>query len=224
VIRLLNQSIGGFASKAALGVVAGLAAVMWAAASIAEQPKPAASAPVVPEGAPSSESASSYIIGPGDLIQIFVWRSPELTVTVPVRPDGKVSSPLVEDMVAVGKTPTQLARDIETRLADYIRSPQVSIIVNNAVSTFSQIKVIGQVKAPQAMAYREGMTVLDVILAVGGLTDFAAGNRAKIIRKASDGKETSIKVRIEDVVVKGKLEENKRLQPGDVIIVPQSLF
>lgn len=167
---------------------------------------------------------TDYLIGPGDVIQVFVWRNPELTVTVPVRPDGKVSTPLVEDMVAVGKTPTLLARDIESRLAEYIKTPQVSIIVNTAVSTFSQIKVIGQVKSPQSLPFREGMTVLDVVLAVGGLTEFAAGNRANISRKDSDGKETSINVRLEDLVLKGKLSENKSVKPGDVVVVPESLF
>lgn len=181
-------------------------------------------APLIPAGVPSSETQSNYIIGPGDVIQVFVWRNPELTVTVPVRPDGKTSSPLVEDMVAVGKTPTQLARAIEARLSDYIRTPQVSIIVTSAISTFSQVKVIGQVKSPQAMAYREGMTALDVILAVGGLTEFASGNKAKIIRKDSAGKETTIKLRLKDLLIGGKLSENKAMMPGDVIIVPESLF
>lgn len=174
--------------------------------------------------AQSMESASSYIIGPGDVIQVFVWRNPELTVTVPVRPDGKVSTPLVEDMVAVGKTPTALARDIESRLGEYVRSPQVSIIVSTAVSTFSQIKIIGQVKSPQSIPYREGMTVLDAILAVGGLTDFASGNRAKINRKDTAGKDTVINIRIEDLLLKGKLSENQLVKPGDVIVVPESLF
>jgi polysaccharide biosynthesis/export protein len=179
---------------------------------------PASDAPAIPAGAASSETQSNYII------QVFVWRNPELTVSVPVRPDGRVSTPLVEDMVAVGKTPTQLARDIETRLADYIRSPQVSIIVNNAVSTYSQVKVIGQVRTPQSLPYREGMTVLDVMLAVGGLTEFASGNRTRIIRTDIGGKETSIKVRAEDLVLEGKVSENKSLKPGDVIIVPESVF
>ena len=111
-----------------------------------------------------------------------MWRNPELTTTVPVRPDGKISTPLVEDMIAVGKTPSQLARDIEKVLAEYIRQPQVNIIVSNAVSTFSQVKVIGQVTNPQAIPYREGMTVLDAVLAVGGLATYAAGNRAKLVR------------------------------------------
>ena len=172
----------------------------------------------------SSKTSANYIIGPGDVIQVFVWRNPELTVTVPVRPDGKVSTPLVEDMIAVGKTPTALARDIEARLGEYVRSPQVSVIVNTAVSTFSQIKLIGQVKSPQSIPYREGMTVLDAILAVGGLTDFAAGNKAKISRKGASGEETLINVRIEDLLSKGKLSENQLVKPGDVIVVPESFF
>jgi polysaccharide biosynthesis/export protein len=183
-----------------------------------------AAAPAVPPGAPSSESGSQYIIGPGDTIQVFVWRNPELTVSVPVRPDGKLSSPLVEDMVAVGKTPTQLARDIEKRLSEYIRSPQVSIIVTGAISTFSQVKVIGEVRTPQSLPYREGMTLLDATLAVGGLTEFASGNSARIVRKDEAGRETALKVRIKDLVLKGKLKENQPLKPGDVIIVPKALF
>ena len=142
--------------------------------------------PVQPaQGAAQTPPAPNdqYIIGPGDTVQVFVWRNPELSVTVPVRPDGKISTPLVEDLVAVGKTSSQLAREIEKVLAEYIRSPQVNIIVTNPVSTYSQVKVIGEVVTPQSVPYREGLTVLDVVLAVGGLTEFAAGNRAKIVRK-----------------------------------------
>lgn len=191
-------------------------------ASAAEQPSAA-----VPPAPPPSEGAGtdpSYIIGPGDTVQVFVWRNPELSVTVPVRPDGKISTPLVEDMVAVGRTPSQLARDIEKVLADYVRSPQVNIIVTNPVSTFSQIKVIGEVAKPQSIPYREGLTVLDVVLAVGGLTEFAAGNRAKIIRKNSSGQQTEIKVRLESLVRKGKIDQNVDVQPGDVLMVPPSIF
>jgi polysaccharide export outer membrane protein len=133
----------------------------------------------------SSAVPADYRIGPGDTLQVFVWRNPELTVTVPVRPDGKISTPLVEDMVAVGKTPSALARDIEGVLSEYVRSPQVNVIVTVPASVYSQVKVLGQVLHPQAVAYRAGMTVLDAVLAVGGLTQFAAGNRAKIVR--SDG-------------------------------------
>src|SRR4051812_1783980 len=144
------------------------------------QSAPAAAAveqvpPAPPPGAPVANP--NYVIGPGDTVQVFVWRNAELSVTVPVRPDGKISTPLVEDMVAVGKASSQLARDIEKVLAEYVRAPQVNIIVTNPVSTFSQVKVIGQVTNPQSVPYREGLTALDAILAVGGLTQFAAGNR-----------------------------------------------
>jgi polysaccharide export outer membrane protein len=171
----------------------------------------------------ASSVAPDYRIGPGDTLQIFVWRNPELTQSVPVRPDGKISTPLVEDMVAVGKTPSQLARDVERVLAEYIRSPQVNVIVTNPVSAFSQVKVIGQVTNPQSLPYREGMRVLDAILAAGGLTEYAAGNRGKIVRKV-DGKDTEIKVKVEDLVNKGAMKHNLELKPGDVIVVPQSFF
>jgi polysaccharide export outer membrane protein len=165
-----------------------------------------------------------YIIGPGDTIQVFVWRNPELSVTVPVRPDGRISTPLVEDMVAVGKTSSELARDIEGVLSEYIRTPQVNIIVTQPVSTFSQVKVIGEVAAPQAVPYREGLTVLDAVLAVGGMTEFAAGNRAKIIRQNESGETEEIRVRLEALVRKGRISENRELRPGDVLIVPESFF
>jgi polysaccharide export outer membrane protein len=142
---------------------------------------------------------------------------------VPVRPDGRISTPLVEDMVAVGKTPAMLARDVERVLGEYVRSPQVNIIVTQPVSTFSQVKVIGQVTTPQALPYREGMTVLDAILAVGGLGQFAAGNRAKIVR-TEDGKQRELKVRLHDLVKDGQMRHNLELRPGDVLVVPESLF
>lgn len=179
-----------------------------------------------PSGAGSEGGApdAQYVIGPGDTVQVFVWRNPELSVTVPVRPDGKISTPLVEDMVAVGKTSSQLAREIEKVLAEYIRSPQVNIIVTNPVSTFSHVKVIGEVATPQSVPYREGLTALDVVLAVGGLTEFAAGNRAKIVRKNADGKDVEIRVRLDALVRKGKISENVPVQPGDVLIVPESFL
>jgi polysaccharide export outer membrane protein len=186
-------------------------------------------APVEPAPAPAGTPAQSavdaqYLIGPGDTIQVFVWRSPELTVTVPVRPDGKVSTPLVEDITAVGKTSSELAREVEKVLAEYIRSPQVNIIVTNPVSTFNQVKIIGEVTNPQSIAYRDGLTALDAILAVGGLTQFAAGNRAKISRKGANGKPEEIRVKLEALVRKGKIAENVDLRPGDVLVVPQSMF
>lgn len=171
----------------------------------------------------AATTTSEYIIGPGDTLQVFVWRNEELTTSVPVRPDGKISTPLVEDMIAVGKTPSQLARDIEVVLAEYIKQPQVNIIVTTAVSTFSQVKVIGQVTNPQAMPYREGMTVMDAVLAVGGLGPYAAGNRAKLVRAEGAGPR-EIKIKLSDLINKGDLKQNVALRPGDVIIVPESRF
>lgn len=170
------------------------------------------------------EPGSDYIIGPGDTIQVFVWRNAELSVTVPVRPDGKVSTPLVEDMVAVGKKPSELARDIETRLAEYIRSPQVNVIVTNAQSTFSKVTVIGQVRTPQSVPFREGMRMMDLLLAVGGLTEFAAGNRARLVRTGADGAEKEIRVKLKDLLTRGRLDQNLEVRPGDVLIVPESVF
>jgi polysaccharide export outer membrane protein len=140
-----------------------------------------------------------------------------------VRPDGKISTPLNEDMVATGKSPSQLARDIEKVLAEFVRSPQVNVIVNSAVSTFSQVKVVGQVKAPQALPYRKGLRVLDVVLATGGVTDFAAPNRARIVRVV-DGKTKELRVKLGDLLNDGDLKQNLELLPGDVFIVPQSMF
>jgi polysaccharide biosynthesis/export protein len=177
------------------------------------------------ETAPAASSAvpADYLIGPGDTIQVFVWRNPDLTVTVPVRPDGKISTPLVEDMVAVGKTPTELARDVEKALSQYVKSPQVNVIVTQPMSVFSQIKVIGQVLHPQALPYRDGMTVLDAVLAVGGLGQFAAGNRAHIARSVN-GKTQEIKVKLDALVNSGDMKQNLTLQPGDVLVVPESRF
>ena len=175
------------------------------------------------EAAPAGAVPADYLIGPGDTVQVFVWRNPDLTVTVPVRPDGKISTPLVEDMVAVGKTPTELARDVEKALSQYVKSPQVNIIVTQPMSVFSQIKVIGQVLHPQALPYRDGMTVLDAVLAVGGLGQFAAGNRAHIARTVN-GKAQEIKVKLDSLINNGDMKQNLALQPGDVLVVPESRF
>jgi len=177
-----------------------------------------------PETAPSQSAVGSdYIIGPGDTLQVFVWRNPELTATVPVRPDGKISTPLSEDMVAVGKSPSVLARDIEKVLAEYVKSPQVNVIVTQPASTFSQVKVIGQVQRPQALAYREGMTVLDAVLAAGGVGQFAAPNRSKIVRQVN-GKQTEIRVRLQRLLDGGDMSQNIPLRPGDVLLIPESRF
>ncbi len=174
--------------------------------------------------APAANTVTAdYLIGPGDDLQIFVWRNPELTVNVPVKPDGRITTPLVENMTAVGKTTGQLARDIETVLAQYVRTPQVNVIVTTPRNVFNEIKAVGQFENPHGIAYRSGITVLDVILAAGGLTDFAAGNRAKVVRIV-EGRRTEIKVRAKDILEDGDLRTNIALSPGDILIVPESRF
>ncbi len=201
-----------------------LSAFGQSAEPMADPAAPTASPPTVVAPAPSPLSATEaamYQIGPGDVLQVFVWRNPELTVSVPVRPDGKISTPLVEDMVAIGKTPTELARDVETVLGEYIRSPQVSIIVMTPQSQFSQVKVVGQVAHPAPLPYRSGMTVLDAVLAAGGMTPFAAGNRTKIVR-TENGKQVEIKVKLDDIVNDGDIKQNVEVRPGDLVVVPES--
>ena len=175
------------------------------------------------EALPAGVVSNAYVIGPGDNLQVFVWRNPELSVTVPVRPDGRITTPLVEEMVASGKTATNLARDMEEVLAEYIRSPKVNVIVTNAQSLMSEVKIIGQVRTPQGLPYRDGMTALDLVLAVGGMTEFAAGNRAKVVRVV-DGKRSEIRLRLDDLINKGDLSRDVELLPGDVVVVPESLF
>ncbi len=167
---------------------------------------------------------SNYEIGPGDVLDVFVWRNPEISITVPVRPDGKISTPLVEDMVAVGKTPTQLARDIEAKLNTFIKTPKVTVITQQFVGTFNkQVRVVGQAVNPRALSYRENMSLLDVMIEVGGLTEFAAGNKAKIVRR-SGNKELTIPARIKDLMQNGDINANLRIQAGDILFIPQSWF
>lgn len=172
----------------------------------------------------SASETGEYLIGPGDSLQIFVWGQPDLSVTVPVRPDGRVSTPLIEDLVAVGKTPTQLAREMEKVLAEYLRSPEVNVIVQEFVGTFgTQIRVLGQVAEPGAVPYRDRMTLLDVMIEVGGLTQFASGNRSRLVRTV-DGVSREFRVRLDDLVNEGRIEENLVMQPGDIVIVPEAVF
>ena len=168
--------------------------------------------------------AADYVIGPGDQLQIFVWRNQELSANVPVRPDGKISTPLVEDMVAVGKTPSLLARDVERVLSEFIRAPKVNVIVMTAASVSSQVRVVGQALSPRAIPFREGLTVLDVVIEVGGLGEFAAGNRAKIVRREASGKTTEIKVKLNKLLQGGDLKQNHLMKPGDVLVIPESVF
>jgi polysaccharide biosynthesis/export protein len=167
---------------------------------------------------------ANYIIGPGDNLNIFVWRSPELSVTIPVRPDGKISVPLVEDIVAVGKTPTQLAREIEKALVKYVQDPKVTVITEGFVGPFSeQVRVIGEAAQPRAVPYRANMTLLDVMIEVGGLTKFAAGNRAVIVRRTG-GHQKSYDIKLDSLIKDGDVNYNVGLQPGDILIIPQSYF
>ena len=178
----------------------------------------------VDQDVPVSNKISEYLIGAGDQLNVFVWRNSEISVTVPVRPDGRISTPLVEDMVAVGKTPTRLARDIEKRIAKYIRNPQVTIIVTNFVGSLKQqIRVIGQATRPQSLPYRKQLTLLDVMIQVGGLTEFAAGNSAKVIRKVN-GVNTEIAARLDDLIKSGDISANLIIHPGDIVIIPESWF
>lgn len=182
----------------------------------------AADAPVPDSALPAGQTAE-YRIGPGDVLSIFVWNHADLSVSVPVRPDGMISTPLAENTVAAGKTPTELARGLEKTLAEYVRSPKVNVIVTQFVGSVDQIKVIGQAAKPQSLSYRAGMTVLDVVIAVGGLGQYAAGNRAKIVR-GNPPSQQEIRVRLDDLVNKGEIRANVVMQPGDVLIIPETRF
>jgi polysaccharide export outer membrane protein len=207
------MNMNNMRSLAALMFLSTASWVGYAPAAFAAEEIPAAGAPV----------SADYLIGPGDMLQVFVSRHPELTVTVPVRPDGKITTPLSEDLVAVGKSPSILARDVEAVLGEFVRNPQVNVIVTQAASALNQIKVMGQVRAPQALPFREGMTVADAILAVGGLAEFAAGNRAKLIREEA-GKQKEYRLRLNRLLNDGDLTQDMDLRAGDVIVIPQSRF
>lgn len=176
---------------------------------------------------PAPQDASvgdySYRIGPLDTVNVIVWRNPELSLVVPVRPDGKITTPLVDDLQAIGKTPTELERDIEKALTKYIRDPVVTVVVTSFVGpTNEQIRVTGEAAKPQILAFRRNMTLLDVMIAVGGLTDFADGNAATIYRVAEGGKLYSVRLR--DLIKRGDISANVEMRPGDILIIPQSWF
>lgn len=165
-----------------------------------------------------------YIVGPLDNLQIFVWRNPELTTSVTVRPDGRFSVPLIDDLSATGRTPTQLARDIEKKLSEYIQSPIVTVIVSGFQGPFAQqVRVVGSATSPQAIAFRANMTLLDVMITVGGVTEFAAGNRATLAR-VEGGVQKEYGLRIDDLIRDGDVSANVKINPGDVIIIPESFF
>ncbi|WP_426101899.1 XrtA/PEP-CTERM system exopolysaccharide export protein [Massilia sp. TSP1-1-2] len=184
----------------------------------------ASRAPMVNAADNSTAPQHDYLIGPGDSISINVWRNPEVSMAVPVRPDGKITTPLVEDLQASGKTATELARDIEKALGKYIQQPVVTVIVTGFTGTYGeQIRVIGQAARPQALAYRRDMSLMDVLIAVGGVTEFASGNKASVIRKV-DGKLQKMPVRLNDLIKEGDISANMSMRPGDVLVIPESFF
>lgn len=205
-----NRSFSGLRAVAGLAIVA----LLSACASGPQYPAAPASA---------GNKEYTYIIGAGDSVNIIVWRNPELSMAVPVRPDGKVAAPLVDEIVAQGKTSGELAREIEKQLAKYVRDPVVTVLVTGFVGPYSeQVRVVGEAAKPQFLNYKKGMTVLDVMIAVGGLTDFADGNKASILRTSEGNKQYA--VRLKDLVKRGDVSANVEMKPGDILIVPQSLF
>ncbi len=194
-------------------VVVGLAVLLAGCATSSYPPAPAQAA----------DAEYNYVIGPGDTLNIVVWRNPELSMSVPVRPDGRITTPLVEDLPVLGKDSSTLARDIEEALATYIREPIVTVIVTGFRGPYSeQIRVVGEAAQPQILPYVQKMTLLDVMIAVGGVTEFAAGNRATILRTAEGNKQYS--VRLNDLIKRGDVSANVEMRPGDVLIIPQSWF
>ncbi|MFT3966874.1 MAG: polysaccharide export protein [Sphingobium sp.] len=214
---MVNRCIGSLMLAAAM-----LPALAGCAAPSAADPKlPPASFVSTNEG-PGEE----YVIGPLDELTVFVWRNPELGAKVQVRPDGRITTPLITDMPAVGKTPAMLADDIKLQLSQYIENPLVSVIVNNFSGTYSQqIRVVGATEKPASLPYRANMTLLDAMIAVGGLSEYAAGNRARLVRyDKNTGKQVEYNVRLGDLLKRGDSRANVQLAPGDVIIIPESRF
>ena len=209
-----NVGMGYRRTRAAIELALGAALLLLAGCSTPTYPP-----------APTLAATPDYLykIGPLDSVIVNVWRNPELSMTVIVRPDGKISAPLIEDLPALGKDPTTLARDIERALSKYIRDPVVTVIVGGFVGPYpEQIRVVGEAAKPQAIPYRQGMTVLDLMIVVGGLTDFADGNNASILRTSEGGHQYS--VRLKDLLKRGDISANVDVKPGDILLIPQSWF
>jgi len=209
-------------SKLAIAL-GGVAALLSACAGGGHTSGELPSAAILPTQEGPSED---YIIGPSDSLSIFVWRNPDLSTKVQVRPDGRITTPLVTDMPAVGKTTTMLAQDLKIALGEFIKDPIVSVIVDNPAGTFSQsVRIVGATTKPAAIPYRANMTLLDAMIAVGGLNDFAAGNRARLVRfDRATGHQHEYPLKINSLLRHGEASANVKLQPGDVIIIPQSSF
>ncbi|HEY5799587.1 MAG TPA: XrtA/PEP-CTERM system exopolysaccharide export protein [Burkholderiaceae bacterium] len=184
----------------------------------------ATKSPLDPTLAAANTPAPEYRIGPGDGLNVIVWRNPEVSLVLTVRPDGKISTPLVEDLQAAGRTPTELAREIEKSLSKVIQQPTVTVIVTNFVGMFDQqVRVIGQATKPQALQYRQNMSLMDVLISVGGITEFASGNGAQIVRTIN-GQQQRIPVKLNDLIRGGDVSANMLMHPGDVLVIPESFF
>jgi polysaccharide biosynthesis/export protein len=211
---MTRKPLAGHGTRFALRV----AAVLSAAAIMGCTTNPYPPAPQI-----AASPDYLYKIGPGDSVNINVWRNPEISTSVAVRPDGKLTAPLIEDLPAMGKDPSTLARDVEKALSKYIRDPVVTVIVGGFVGPYpEQIRVLGEAAKPQALSYKQGMTLLDLMIAVGGLTDFADGNNASIMRTSEGGKQYG--VRLKDLVKRGDISANVDVKPGDILLIPQSWF
>ena len=209
------------------------AAVPASGSDVSSLPAPAAQSAPAPAQRSSSRSSApadqdavnyQYVIGPGDTLDVFVWGYEDLSVTIPVRPDGKITTRLVEDMIASGKTPTRLARELEEQYQVYVKNPTVTVTVNDFIGVPSQqVKVVGGGAQPRTVPYVNGMTVLDVMIEVGGLNKFSSGNKAVLVRTV-EGERRSYRVRLHDLLKKGDIKANGYVQPGDIIIIPESWF
>ena len=208
-----------------LSRLAGLSALLMSLAGCATT-RPAPELPPASFVRGDEQPGETYLIGPLDQLTVFVWRNPELGAKVQVRPDGRITTPLITDMAAVGKTPTELSDDIAKVLAEYITDPRVSVIVDEFAGTYSQqVRIVGATEKPASVPFRANMTLLDAMIAVGGLNEFAAGNRARLVRydRATD-RQREYRVRLNDLLKDGDPRANVRLSPGDVIIIPESMF
>ena len=205
----------GFASMRRVLAAAAVVSTAWLTGC--------ATADLPPAPANAEVDNYSYIIGPGDTINVVVWRNPELSTATPVRPDGKIAAPLVDELKVAGKNSIEVARDIEKVLSKYVRDPVVTVVVTGFVGPYSQqIRVVGEAAKPQFLPYKQDMTLLDVMIAVGGLTEFADGNGARIVRTAEDRRQ--YRLRLKDLIKRGDISANAEVRPGDIIIIPQSLF
>lgn len=179
-----------------------------------------------PTNTTTPATAGDYIIGPGDTLSIFVYQAADLSVTaLPVRPDGRISVPLVPDMMAAGKTPTQLGDDIAEKLRKYVKDPTVTVMMHSFIGPFDrQVRVIGEAADPMAIPYRDHLTVLDVMIEAKGLTKYAAGNRSVIVRRGANGRQDIIHIKLSSLLKDGDVSQNVEMKPGDTLIIPQSWF